>query len=240
MTVNPFILNLEMRDRLSDEEREVILGGFSRHRRVPAKKDIVGEGDTPTESCVMLSGFSARYHILGDGGRQISAIHIAGDFVDLHSLLLGRMDHGVAALTDCAVALVPHDYLRGVTETHPHLARLLWLSTLIDAATHRRWLVASGRLSAAGRVAHFLCEMFMRLRVVGLTENRTFRLPISQMELSDAMGLSLVHVNRTVQELRRRGLIRWQNEEVAILDGDTLQEMAQFDPTYLNLDAEPR
>lgn len=237
---NPFILNLEYRDRLSAEERSVIEQGFSRHRRVAAKSDIVSEGARPTDSCLMLSGYSIRYHVLGDGRRQITAMHIPGDFVDLHSLLLDRMDHSVGALTDCVVALMPHEYLRRVTETHPHLARMLWLSTLIDAAVHRRWLVAAGRLSAVGRIAHFVCEMFVRLRVVHMCDGYTFRLPINQAELSDAMGLSVVHVNRTIQDLRKQGMIAWHGDEVKILDWDRLQEAAEFDPTYLNVVMEPR
>jgi len=237
---NPFLLNLERRDRLSDAERRIVETISQRTRRVPAKRDIVREGDRPTESCLVLSGFSARYNVLNDGRRQITAIHIPGEFVDLHSLLLARLDHSVVAVTDCVVATVSHDYLRELTQTEPHFTRLLWLLTVTDAAVFRQWLVASGRLPSTGQVAHFICELFVRLQVIGMTNGFTFRLPISQADLSDAMGLSVVHVNRTLQELRRRGLIVWEGEEIQILDWDTLQRIGEFDPTYLNLENEPR
>jgi len=237
---NPFLLLLERRDSLSPEERHIVAQLAARPRQIPAKRDIATEGDSPTESCLMLSGFSARYNILGDGKRQITAVHVAGEFVDLHSLLLARMDHSVMALTDCTVSMVPHDYLREISVTHPHLTRLLWLLTVIDSASYRQWLVAAGRLPAAGQIAHFLCEIFVRLEIVEQTEGNRFRLPISQTELSDAMGLSVVHVNRTLQDLRKRNLIVWQGDEVEILNWQGLKNLGQFDPTYLNLESKPR
>ena len=190
---NPFLSFLERRDKLSAEERQLVELVASRPRQVQAKRDIVREGSAPKDSCLMLSGFSARYHLLGDGRRQISAIHIAGDFVDLHSFLLGRMDHSVIAMTDCTVAMVPHDLLREITEKHPHFSRLLWLSTVIDAATYRQWLVASGRLSSAGQLSRFLCEMFVRLEVVHLTDS-----PIASLRSTWLMG-----------SLKERPSVRW-------------------------------
>ncbi len=237
---NPFRLLLERRDRLSSEELGIIDRISSRPRTLAAKQDLVNEGDRPTESCLMLSGFSARYNILGDGKRQITAVHVAGEFVDLHSLLLASMDHSVMALSDITVSMVPHDYLRELSATHPHFTRMLWLLTVTDAAMYRQWLVAAGRLSTPGQIAHFLCEMFIRLEVVGQTDGFSFRLPMSQSELSDAMGLSVVHVNRTLQELRKKNLIVWQGDEVRIVDWDALKKLAEFDPTYLNLELKPR
>jgi len=238
--INPFLLSLQRRDVLSEAELKIVERLASRPRRIAVGRDMVRDEDSPKESCLMLSGFSARYHILGDGRRQITAIHVAGDFVDLHSFLLSRMDHSVVALTDCTVGLVPHEYLRELTETRAHFSRLLWLSTIIDAAIYRQWLVAAGRLSSIGQIASFLCEMFVRLQIVQLTEGFTFRLPISQAVLSDAMGLSVVHVNRTLQELRKQKLISWEGEQVKILDWAALRAVADFDPTYLNLEARPR
>lgn len=240
MNKNPLIAYMEQRDRLSAEEREVIESCVHDVVELPAGADIVQEGARPTRSCLMLSGLSARYHLMSDGGRQISAFHIAGDFIDLHSLLLGRMDHAVGAITPVRIATVPHEYLRGLTNTHPHLTRLFWLSTLIDAAIHRRWLMANGGLDSVGRVAHLVCEMYSRMRVVGLCEGNSFRLPISQNVLADAVGLSVVHVNRTVQRLRRTRYLHWQGDMVEILDFDGLAGLAEFDPSYLNLEPEAR
>lgn len=237
---NPLITKLERRDRLSDEEKRVLDGAVAQVRTFPPRTDIVQEGSRPAHSCLLLDGFAARYRVLEGGKRQITALHVAGDFVDLHSFLLKTMDHGVLALTACRIALVPHEALRRITDDHPHLTRLLWLSTLIDAAIHREWLATMGRLSAAQNLAHLVCEMFTRLGVVGLTSGRTLRLPLSQPEVGDVLGLSTVHVNRVLQELRGLGLLAWQGDAVAILDWDGLARFAEFDPTYLHLEPEPR
>lgn len=238
--LNRFLMTLERRDRLSDVERTLVEEIGSRRRHFAAKTDIVREGSSPTESCLMISGFSARYNLLGDGKRQITAVHVAGDFVDLHSFLLDRMDHSVLALTDCIISTVPHEFLKEVSRNHPHFIRILWMLTAIDAAIYRRWLVAAGRLSSAGQIAHFLCELHTRLSIVGLADGDSFQLPMSQTDLSDAMGLSVVHVNRTLQQMRRKRLIVWQNEQVRILDIGELKRLCEFDPIYLNLRQIPR
>lgn len=238
---NPLALNLMARDRLSSEELDLLNELASQSpRQFAAGDNLVQEGDVPTGSCLMLSGYSARYHVLSDGKRNISAIHVPGDFVDLHSLMLRPMDHGVVTLSAASVVMVPHTRLRGLTETHAHLSRMLWLSTLVDAAMHRRWLVAAGRLSPVGRVAHLLCELFVRLQTVELVEGYRFWLPMTQAQLSDAMGLSTVHINRTLQEMRRRGMIAWSGSDVEILDWDSLKAAAEFDAGYLNLETRPR
>lgn len=237
---NPFLLNLGQRDHLSPEEVGIVEQLSTRRRRFAAKSDIVCEGDKPQDSCLLLSGFAARYNVLENGRRQITAVHIAGEFVDLHSLLLAEMDHSVLALNDCEIALVSHEILRDLTHTHPHLTRMFWTMTIIDAAVYRQWLVAAGRLSAVAQIGHFLCELYVRLNVVELAGDHTFRLPMSQSDLGDAMGLSLVHVNRTLQELRRDGYIEWQGDQVKILDWAGLKKVSEFDPVYLNLEPKPR
>lgn len=234
------IRKLEQRDRLSDEEKQVLDRAVSRIREFAADEDLVSEGDRPTESSLLLDGFAARYKGLADGRRQITAIHVAGDFVDLHSFLLHRMDHGVVALSPCRVGAVPHETLREITERHPHLARLLWLGTLIDGAIHREWLVAMGRRPAVSQMAHLICELFLRLQGVGRTRGSSFQLPLTQAELGDALGLSTVHVNRTIQELRSAGLITWRDQVVTINDWEGLAAEAEFDPAFLNLLNEPR
>jgi CRP-like cAMP-binding protein len=233
--VAAFVAKLEQRDALSPQERTILASAATGGRRVAVGQDIVREGDRPKESTLMLSGYSARYNVLADGRRQISALHVKGDFVDLHSFLVHRMDHGVVALSDCTVCVVSHDALMSITERHPHLTRLLWLSTLVDAAIHRRWLVAMGRLSAPAQFAHLLCELWHRLAVVGEADRYGFDLPLTQAQLADVLGLSLVHVNRVTQELRQQGLIAWRNRRLTILDWPRLSAAAAFDPGYLNL-----
>jgi CRP-like cAMP-binding protein len=203
-------------------------------------EDIIREGDRPTESILLLEGFAARYNLLRKGKRQITALHIPGDFVDLHSFLVKKMDHAVLAITPCSVGFVPHETLREISENHPHLTRLLGVNLAVDAAIHRHWIVSLGRRSALEHAAHLLCEMFLRLRAVGLTEDDSFKLPLTQAELGDSLGLSTVHVNRVVQELRAKGLITWRGERLVIDDWKRLQELAEFDPTFLSLEVEPR
>jgi CRP-like cAMP-binding protein len=238
--VSPLIRKLEQRDRVSDEEKQVLENLIAKVREVGADEDIIKEGDRPGESCLLLEGFAARYKVLSTGRRQITDFHVVGDFVDLHSFLLKTMDHGILALTQCRVGLVPHATLTEITEKYPHLARLLWLNTLIDSAVHREWLTAMGRRPANGHLAHLICELFLRLKIVGQADNGTIQLPITQAELGDALGLSTVHVNRVLQSLRADGLVRWQGSSLTILDWDRLQEVAEFTPTYLNLQHEPR
>ncbi len=238
--IYPLVLKLERHDLLSPDEKRVLESAVSRSREFRADEDIVREASRPTESHLLLEGFAARYKILMNGRRQITALHLPGDFVDLHSYLLEKLDHGVIALTSCHVAVVPHDHLRRITESHPHLARLLWLTTLVDGATHREWLVAMGRRSALGHFAHLICELFLRLQAVGQTDGYSFLLPATQAELGDTLGISTVHVNRVVQELRTDRLITWQGETVTILDWERLRQVADFDPTYLYLEPEPR
>ncbi|HZH50729.1 MAG TPA: Crp/Fnr family transcriptional regulator [Microvirga sp.] len=234
------VRKLAQRDELSHEEKRILRDIIVRIKEYRADEDMIREGDRPTESTLLLEGFAARYKGLANGKRQITALHVPGDFVDLHSFLLKTMDHGIVALTPCRAGAVPHEALREISERHPHLARLLWLNTLVDGAIHREWIVAMGRRPAPGQMAHLFCELFLRLQAVGLTEDHSFRLPLTQAELGDTLGLSTVHVNRVLQELRADGLISWRGDTVEIEDWDGLVRVAEFDPAFLNLQNEPR
>ena len=236
---NVLIDKLSRRDLLNAEEVADLEQAVEPTQIVPAGQDLVRQHQRPTHSTLLLSGFCARYATLDDGGRQLTEINVMGDFVDLHSFLMQPMDHGVLTLTSCEISRVPHGALRHITERHPHLTRLLWLDTLIDAAIHRQWLVGMGRRSGLGRFAHLLCELHVRLEVVGQVEDHTFELPLTQPELGDAMGLSAVHVNRLLAELRRDRLVQWLGPQVRILDWERLVRIAEFDPSYLRLGPAP-
>jgi CRP-like cAMP-binding protein len=237
---NPLTRKLLWHGELSETERAALDAMIERTRDVFAGEDIVREGEKPSHSVLLLAGFAARYSLVDDGRRQIMAIHIVGDFVDLHSFVLKTMDHSVGALTRCRIALVAHDFLNSVTERLPHLTRLLWLDTLVDAATHREWMVGMGRRSALEQLAHLVCELYVRLEVLGQVDGASFDLPLTQTDLGDALGLSLVHINRTVRELRQAGLVTWRGSQVTIHNWTKLAELAQFDPTYLHLNREGR
>ncbi|WP_225896821.1 Crp/Fnr family transcriptional regulator [Brevundimonas goettingensis] len=230
---------LERRDVLTDLEKAAISDLLDPPREVKALSDIVAEHSRPDHSTLLLGGFAGRYVTLADGRRQITQISVAGDFVDLHSLLMKQMDHGVVALTDVTVANASHRGLRAITERHPHLTRVLWLDTIVDAAIHRQWIAAMGRRTGLAQLAHLLAELCLRLEVVGLARERTFELPLSQAVLGDALGLSAVHVSRLVGDLRESGLVQWVHPTVKILDWDGLVRIAEFDPTYLRLHSEP-
>jgi CRP-like cAMP-binding protein len=239
-SLDNFFLKLERRDEVTPAERDALLSRAGPEIDYAAGADLVREGDRTDHSTLVVSGFTTRYRVLSDGQRQITAIHIPGDFVDLHSLLLKEMDHSVGALTACRVVTFPHRSLVEITEQFPHLTRLLWLLTLLDGSIHREWLVAMGRRSARQQLAHLMCEFCARLDVIGEVSDLTFRLPITQVELGDVLGLSTVHVNRVLQELRGEKLFIWHGQEIHILDWPRLQEVAEFDPRYLHLNREPR
>jgi CRP-like cAMP-binding protein len=154
---------------------------------------------------------------------------------DLQSLHLEVMDHSLATLATSKVALIPHDTVRAFIRAHPRIGDVFWRDTLIDAAVFREWVTNVGRREAYGRIAHLLCELFVRLRAVGLTNGDSYPLPITQAELADATGLSTVHVNRTMQELRGDGLIKTNKASVVIKDWDGLRAAGEFDPTFLHL-----
>ncbi len=238
--LTPLFLNLGQHDVLSGVEKALLTEAIFETHEFPAGTDIVSVGSRPSHSSLLLDGFAGRYKMLADGGRQITALHVAGDFVDLHAFLLKTMDHGIIALSRCRVGYANHSDLKKITEEAPHLARLLWLNTLVDGAIHREWIVAMGRRSRKSHLAHLICELFVRLEGVGRTSGTSFHFPLSQAEMADVLGLSAVHMNRVIQGLRREGLISWVNHTVAILDWDKIREVAEFDPTYLSMVREPR
>lgn len=238
--MNFLVEKLARRDALNTEERRILEALPARIDTVARGTSIVRQGDRPTECRFVVEGFVARYKLLADGGRQITAVHVPGDFVDLHSLLIKVMDHGIVALTPCRIAAVPHERVQDITERHPHLTRLLWLNTLIDGAIHREWLVSLGRYQAPAQMGRLFCELYLRLETVGLARDGRYSFPLTQEEIGDVLGLSTVHVNRVLQELRRDGLITLQGGSLAIHDWDRLVRVSEFDPAYLNLHAEPR
>jgi CRP-like cAMP-binding protein len=231
---------LRARDFLTTEEEEAFRASLSEIRELPAGKLIVRAGSVVQHSTLLFEGLCCRYKDLSDGQRQIMETHVAGDFLDLHGMLLKQLDHNVGTLTPVRFAMVPHERLRALSESHPHLTRMLWFSTLLDAAIHRERILSIGRRDALARIAHLLCEMYLRLEVVGLAAEYRYHLPMTQADLADANGLTSVHVNRMLKKLRDDGLVTFRGSEVVIHDWDALQRRAEFDPVYLHLDKRPR
>lgn len=231
------IRKLEQFARLSESDRRVLdsLVATARSRDLSADQDIARDGERPSECCLILEGFACRYKLLPSGRRQILSFHLAGDICDLHGLLIGDMDHSIGTLAPTRIAAIPHATLRDVIRHYPGIAEALWQDTLIDSAVFREWMVGLGRRSAHQRIAHLLCELYLRFKAVGLATNGSFGMPLTQAELGDALGLSAVHVNRVLQDLRRNGLITLAGRSVAIENWEGLKTSGEFDARYLHL-----
>ena len=231
---------LERRDDLNQEERAALEGTVARIVECPARTVIVREHVLLDTSNLLMAGHCCRYKDLPNGQRQILELHVPGDFVDLHSFPLKKLEHNIMTLTPARIAYVPHTRLKAITEAHPHLARMLWFSTMLDAAIHREWLLSLGRRSAIGRLAHLFSELHVRLEVAGLAEGSGYPLPITQVDLADSTGLTAVHVNRMLRELRDTGVMSFRDGRVTIDDLAKLHRLGSFDPAYLYLDKRPR
>ena len=197
--------------------------------------DLVRQGERPENVRILLSGWACRYKVLDDGRRQICGLLIPGDMCDLHVSLLNHMDHNVGLLSRARVATVPAADVHALMDRHRPVERALWCASLADEAILREWLVSAGRRDAFARVAHRLCEIRTRLSEVGLVDrNGEFDLPLSQEELADSLGLSAVHVNRTLTRLRGEGLIEHKRRRMRLLHPDRLADLSGFDPAYLH------
>ena len=238
--IDKLFLKLKVRDSLSEEEEQALRDTIVGIEDVPAKQVIL-KRDVPLDrSVLLLEGMMCRYKDLRNGKRQISALHVPGDFLDLHGLTLKRLDHDVMSLGASQVAYAAHDRLRQITEDFPHLTRLLWFSTNLDAAIHREWELSLGQRAGVSRAAHLLCELYHRLDLVGEVHDNGYAFPVNQTELGECLGLTPVHTNRVLKELRQRGLASFRNGQVQIQDLRQLEELAEFDPSYLYLESMPR
>ncbi|MFL6754306.1 MAG: Crp/Fnr family transcriptional regulator [Sphingomicrobium sp.] len=231
---------LRARDEISHAEEQEIRSLVSQVVEIPADRTAIRHGEPLSQSTLLLEGWMARAKDLPSGQRQIAEIHVAGDFTDLHGFTLKRLDHDIITISPCRVALVPHERLKDMTERFPHLSRVYWFMTNMDAAIHREWTLSLGRRSAISRMAHLFCELNVRLGIVELALNDSYEFPFTQVELGECLGLTSVHVNRTLQELRRLGLVDLQSRRLSILDPDGLKAMADFDPAYLYLEKRSR
>ena len=231
---NPLVRKLEAIFDLTDGERGALRRLPMAVRELGPHQDIVRDGDRPSHSCLVIDGLTFRYKLVGEDRRQILAFHIPGEIPDLQSLYLKRMDHSFATLTQSRLGFIQHRALFDLMEHCPRLAGALWRETLIDAAIFREWIVGLGCRKAPMRIAHFLCEMFARLDAIGMARDGTVRLPMTQEEIGDSLGLSAVHVNRSLQELRTQGLFTFESGKLAVHDWEGLKRAGDFDPTYLH------
>ena len=234
------LTKLRLRDTVSAEEEREVRSLVSETVRLRPDQTFIRVGQELNTSTLLLDGWMARAKDLPSGQRQLAEISLPGDFVDLHGFTLKRLDHDIVTITSCTVGIVPHERLKTMTERFPHLTRLYWLMTNMDAAIHREWTLSLGRRTAVARMAQLFCELLIRLEITGLASSDSYEFPLTQVELAECLGLTSVHVNRTLQQLRRLNLIEVRDRRVQILDREALARVAEFDPEYLYLEKRPR
>jgi CRP-like cAMP-binding protein len=239
VSIGPLIRKLEQFGDLSNSERQILENLPIDIHRVDADQDLGRHGLRSLHCLLLLNGMVCRYRVMQDGQRQIMSFHFPGDILDLSGLLLGKLDHRIGTLTPVEVAPIAHTTLRGWIEHHPGLGRRLWQDTLVDAAVFRECVVNVSRRPAYARIAHLICEMVARMRAVGLGQDQSPSLPITAAELADATGLSVVHVNRVLQEPRTKTLVESRGKILTVLDWGGLKHAAGFDPDYLHQRALP-
>lgn len=221
---------------LSGEEIAAIEAAANGQVRIAqAKRDLVREGDSPRVLRLVRSCWAARYKTLPDGRRQLVAFLVPGDLCDLNNYILEQMDHSIGALTEVAYVEIPHARVHALSEGRPRVAQALWWQLLVGMAVEREWILNLGQRTAIERLAHLFCEMYRRLEAVGLADDGHYELPITQLDLAEATGLTAVHVNRTLQEMRTRGLIVLRERMLTIPDLHELETLAMFTDEYLHL-----
>jgi CRP-like cAMP-binding protein len=240
-TLEPLVEKLAYRSDLGAEDRAAIMALPFTIKTVERGQFIVRERELAKHSCLMLSGYSIRTKVVATGDRQIVAIHMKGEAVDLQNSLLKVADHSVQMLTGGKVAAIAQEDVARLALEHPRVGQAMWIDTLVDASIFREWIANIGRRDARTRISHLLCEFAVRLRVAGLGEDTHYELPMTQEQLADSTGLTSVHINRTLRGLDEEGLITRPNpRSIRIGDWRKLAEAGDFDTNYLHLrDDEP-
>ena len=232
--INQFVRKLTTFADLTAAEVAVLERATARSRKVAAKHDLIREGDKPGPVIVMLTGWAFRYKILPAGTRQITAFLMPGDCCDLHIGLLAQMDHSIQTASPSRVASIARAEMDGLLDDHKGIARAMYRSQLTDEGTLRAWIVSMGRRSSIERVAHLICELYVRAHWIGLVEDTQFALPLSQIILADALGMTPVHINRVLKELRLAGAMALSRGSLVVMDPLKLVHIAGFDDNYLH------
>lgn len=234
------VSKLEAFTKLSADDKAALARVSRNVRYVDARRDLVSEGDKPRHVHLVLDGWAARYKTLPDGKRQIVGIFVPGDFCDVNVYILKYVDQSIGAITRLKVAQITPEEMNALTSERPRITQALWWHELVAASIQREWTVNFGQRSAYERLAHLLIELYLRLKTVGRARDGRCDFPMTQNDLADATGLTAVHVNRTLQELRRDRLIELERKQLHILDLPRMIDVAMFNANYLHLDHEGR
>jgi CRP-like cAMP-binding protein len=239
--LSPLVRKLEQFVRLSSADRAFLTrAATERLRKFGARVDVVREGERPKDVQLVVSGWACRYKQLEDGRRQVVSVFLPGDICDLNVFILREMDHSIGSITDVTIADLSREFFEEISTAYPRIVTALWWESLVDAAIQREWTLNLGQRTALERMAHLLCELFFRLRLAGLTSGDGCDFPLTQADLADASGLSKVHVNRTLQELRSANLIVLKGKTLVVPDLRRLMEAGLFNANYLHMEREGR
>jgi CRP-like cAMP-binding protein len=233
--LEPLARNLELRSPLPPADREAILAIPFALRTLEAGTYTIREAEPPESCAVLVTGFAFRQKLSGDGMRQILAIHIPGDALDFQNLFLDVSDHSIQMLTRGQVAIISRPLLQSLIASRPAIAVAVLVKILVEASIFREWVLNVGRRNARSRVAHVLCELGVRLEAEGLAGQYGFELPMTQEQLADAIGLTSVHVNRTLKGLEKDGLITRTKRNIRFPEWERLREVGDFNRRYLHI-----
>ena len=233
--LEPFVSKIEARERLTEEERSALRALPQKLVHVSGRGRMVEEGEHPTQCCMVVDGIAYRSKLVRSGRRQIISFHVPGDMVDLQTILFRTADHTIETTRNATVLMIPHEAVLAAAADFPALGRAFWFDTLVDASIQRETLVNVGRRDAFSRTAHLLCELFVRLKRVGMATPERTALTITQADLADALAITAIHMNRVLARLRVERLATLDGRTLAIHDWDRLAEAGEFDPAYLQL-----
>lgn len=232
---------LSHRHQLTEADRREILSLSCKTQKFGRLDFLLREGEHADHAWIMISGFSVRHRVLRNGARQILSLHMRSDMVDFHSSFLGIADHNVQMLSDGEIALIPVETIKNLALDRPNVAIALWYETLLEGSIHREWMVNLGRRHAFARIAHIFCEFSLRIQHAGLGAQERFEFPMTQEELADAVGLTPIHVNRSIRGLEKEGFIlRPSARTIVIADWQKLAAVSNFDSSYLHLNETER
>ncbi|WP_379071640.1 Crp/Fnr family transcriptional regulator [Mesorhizobium sp. UC22_110] len=231
---NRFVEKLRGFGSLDDEDISALLAATVGARNIGPRKDLIREGDRPGPVFIVLHGWACRYKILPNGTRQILAYLMPGDSCDLHVGLLKEMDHSIQTITAAVVATIDRHLMDTIMDRHPRVAKAMYIAQLVDEGTMRAWITSMGRRSSVERVAHLMCELYLRAQNIGITADTQLELPLSQLLLADSLGMTPVHLNRVLKELKKTGAMALQRGSLTITNPVALIQVAGFDENYLH------